>query len=76
MTVFSEAHSMTETTPQDIHTYLIGIMQQAVATFLQQEQIDFDATQLPIDLRLSAQASFGDYSIPVMAWSGKLKRPR
>ncbi|GCE16571.1 arginine--tRNA ligase [Dictyobacter kobayashii] len=75
MTVLSEAHSMTETTPQDIHTYLTGIMQQAVATFLQQEQIEFDATQLPIDLRLSAQASFGDYSIPVMAWSGKLKRP-
>ncbi|GCE24715.1 arginine--tRNA ligase [Dictyobacter alpinus] len=75
MTVSSEAHSMTETSAQDIHAYLIGIMQQAVATFLEQEQIEFDAAQLPIDLRLSAQASFGDYSIPVMAWSGKLKRP-
>ncbi|GCE02986.1 arginyl-tRNA synthetase [Dictyobacter aurantiacus] len=75
MTVLNEAHAMTESTPQDIHAYLTGIMQQAVASYLEQEHIDFDATQLPIDLRLSAQASFGDYSIPVMAWSGKLKRP-
>ncbi|GLV56390.1 arginyl-tRNA synthetase [Dictyobacter sp. S3.2.2.5] len=75
MTVLNEAHAMTESTPQDIHSYLTGIMQQTVASYLQQEHIDFDATQLPIDLRLSAQASFGDYSIPVMAWSGKLKRP-
>ncbi|GCF07407.1 arginine--tRNA ligase [Dictyobacter arantiisoli] len=75
MTVSSEAQFMTDSTPQDIHTYITGIMQQAVATYLEQEQSSIDATQLPIDLRLSAQASFGDYSIPVMAWSGKLKRP-
>lgn len=66
---------MSETTQQDIYTYLTEIMRQATATYLEQEHIDIDTTQLPIDLRLSAQASFGDYSIPVMAWAGKLKRP-
>lgn len=75
MTVSNEAYAMTDSTPQDIHAYLTGLMQQAVATYLEQEHINFDATQLPIDLRLSAQASFGDYSLPVMAWAGKLKRP-
>src|SRR5205814_1237943 len=37
----------------------------------------FDADQLPIDLRFSAQASFGDYSMPIMKWIGKdkLNRP-
>jgi arginyl-tRNA synthetase len=74
MTVSNEAHSMSEPTQQDIHTYLTELMQQATITYLEQEHIDIDATQLPIDLRLSAQASFGDYSIPVMAWAGKLKR--
>jgi arginyl-tRNA synthetase len=75
MTIFSEAQQMSETTPQDSYEYLTGLAKQAVSTYLTQEQILFDATQLPIDLRVSAQASFGDYSMPVMAWAGKLKRP-
>jgi arginyl-tRNA synthetase len=74
MTVSNEAHAMTDSTPQDLYAYLTGLTQQAVETYLEQEHIDFDAHQLPLDLRLSAQASFGDYSIPVMAWAGKLKR--
>ncbi|BCL84303.1 arginine--tRNA ligase [Ktedonobacteria bacterium brp13] len=64
-----------DATPQDIFAYLTGLLQQTRATFIEQEQLDIDAAQLPIDIRPSAQASFGDYSIPLMAWSGKLKRP-
>jgi arginyl-tRNA synthetase len=75
MSIFSEAQRMSETTPQDSYEYLIGLARQAVSTYLTQEQIQFDASQLPIDLRVSAQATFGDYSMPVMAWAGKLKRP-
>lgn len=68
---------MIETHPKDLHDYLIGLIKQAVVTYFKQEQIEFDVTQLPIDLRVSAQTSFGDYSMPVMAWAGKnrLKRP-
>jgi arginyl-tRNA synthetase len=66
---------MSETTPQNSYEYLTELARQAVSTYLTQEQIAFDPIQLPIDLRVSAQASFGDYSMPVMAWAGKLKRP-
>ncbi len=65
---------MSETTPYDSYEYLTELAKQAVSTYLTQEQIQFDPTQLPIDLRVSAQASFGDYSMPVMSWAGKLKR--
>ncbi|GCE12645.1 arginine--tRNA ligase [Tengunoibacter tsumagoiensis] len=75
MSVTNEAHHMAEATPKDLYEYLTEIIHQAVVTYLAQEEIAFDVAQLPIDLRISAQASFGDYSIPVMAWSGKLKRP-
>lgn len=74
MTIFSEAQPMSETTPQNSYEYLTELTKQAVSTYLTQEQIEFDPIQLPIDLRVSAQASFGDYSMPVMAWAGKLKR--
>ena len=68
---------MIETHPKDLYDYLIGLIKQAVVTYFKQEQIEFNVAQLPIDLRVSAQASFGDYSMPVMAWAGKnkLKRP-
>jgi arginyl-tRNA synthetase len=77
MTIFSEAQLMTEIQPKDMYDYLTGLVKQAVTTYFKQERIKFDATQLPIDLRVSAQANFGDYSMPVMAWAGKnkLKRP-
>jgi len=76
MSVTSEAEHMIEsTTAQDILGYLTGLLQEAVAAYLTQENIQIDVTQLPIDLRFSAQASFGDYSVPVMSWAGKLKLP-
>src|SRR5689334_13588266 len=76
MTVFHEAQQMSESISQDIFDYLTGLAKQAVLTYLSQAQIDFDleTTPLPIDIRPSAQASFGDYSMPVMAWSRSLKR--
>src|SRR5438552_10245940 len=77
MTTTSEAIHMAEATPRDLHEYLTTFIKQALVTYLAQEQIDFDVEQLPIDLRFSAQASFGDYSMPVMKWTGKhmLNRP-
>src|SRR6478609_10514168 len=65
---------MTDSTPQDIYAYLTGLIKSAVATYLAQEHLDIEAAQLPIDVRISAQASFGDYSVPFMSWAGKLKR--
>lgn len=76
MTTFSEAQEVAETTPRDLYEYLTQLIKQATATYLAQEHIDFDVEQLPVDLRFSAQASFGDYSIPVMAWAGKNKLGR
>src|SRR5437879_1263216 len=76
MTTTSQVQHMTESTPRDLHEYLTTFIKQAIVTYLTQEQIDFDVEQLPIDLRFSAQASFGDYSMPVMPWAGKNKLAR
>ena len=77
MTTTRETEQMAEATPRDLHEYLTIFIKQAIVTYLSQEQIDFDAEQLEIDLRFSAQASFGDYSMPVMKWASKnrLGRP-
>src|SRR6266699_7315634 len=76
MTTTSETEHMAEATPRDLHEYLTTFIKQAIVTYLTQEQIDFDVEHLPIDLRFSAQASFGDYSMPVMPWAGKNKLGR
>ncbi len=77
MIVASEAHHMADATPKDFYEYLLLHIKQAVTTYLAHEQISYDVEQLAFDLRFSAQASFGDYSMPVMAWAGKnrLGRP-
>ncbi len=62
--------------PQDIQAYLTELVKEAVTRYLKQETVTLEIEQLPIDLRFSAQASFGDYSMPVMAWSGKKKLGR
>ena len=64
------------TGPKDFLEYLTALIQQAVVIYLEQEHIAIDKEQLPIDLRFSAQASFGDYSMPVMQWAGKNKLGR
>ncbi|MBV9712498.1 MAG: arginine--tRNA ligase, partial [Ktedonobacteraceae bacterium] len=76
MTVISEAQHMSESASRDFHDYLTGLIKQATRTYLAQEQIQFDVEQLPMDLRFSAQSSFGDYSMPVMAWASKNKLGR
>src|SRR2546425_3802953 len=76
MTTTSETLHMAETTPGDLYDYLRTFINQAIVTYLTQEQIEFDVEQLPIDLRFSAQASFGDYSMPVMSWASKNKLAR
>lgn len=76
MSITSQEQETAETQPEDLYTYLVRVMQQAVRAYLVQEQIDFDVEQLPMNLGFSAQASFGDYSMPVMAWAGKNKLGR
>ncbi len=76
MTTTSETEHMAEATPRDLHEYLTTFIKQAIVTYLSQVQIDFDAEQLEIDLRFSAQTSFGDYSTPVMKWASKNKLGR
>ena len=68
---------MAEAAAQDMQTYLTGLIQEAITRYLAQEGLTIEVEQLPIDLRFSAQASFGDYSMPVMSWSSKnrLGRP-
>jgi len=65
------------TGPKDFLEYLTALIKQAVARYLEQEQLTIDTEQLTIDLRFSANSNFGDYSMPVMKWAGKnaLGRP-
>ncbi|GAC1423582.1 MAG: arginine--tRNA ligase [Ktedonobacteraceae bacterium] len=74
MIVTSEVLYMTG--PKDFLEYLTALIKQAVTIYLEQEHIETNIEQLPIDLRFSAQASFGDYSMPVMQWAGKSKLGR
>jgi arginyl-tRNA synthetase len=76
MTATSKAEQMTKPTANDILEYLTTLIKEATRTYLTQEQINFDVEELPIDLRFSAQSSFGDYSMPVMPWAGKNKLGR
>ncbi len=71
MTTTSKAQHMEKSSAEDIHAYLTRLIKQATQTYLTREQISFDVEQLPVDLRFSAQSSFGDYSMPVMPWAGK-----
>ncbi|MBA2288597.1 MAG: arginine--tRNA ligase [Ktedonobacteraceae bacterium] len=77
MTTTSEAQQTAGATPKDLYDYLVERIKQAAAAYITQEHIDCDSAQLPINLDFSAQASFGDYSLPLMAWAGKkmLGRP-
>lgn len=76
MTISKEIQHMAESAPQDMQAYLTGLVREATARYLAQEGLSLEIEQLPIDLRFSAQASFGDYSMPVMPWSGKKKLGR
>ena len=76
MSITSEKQQTAESDPRDLNAYLTALVKQATLIYLAQEQIDFDIEQLPIDLRFSAQANFGDYSMPVMSWAGKNKLGR
>jgi arginyl-tRNA synthetase len=76
MSIRSQEQETMNETPGDLHDYLVSLIRQATAAYLAQEQIAADSEQLPIDLRFSAQASFGDYSVPLMKWAGKDKLGR
>jgi len=76
MTASSKAQLMTKSSATDIYEYLTTLIKQATKSFLVREQISLDIEELPIDLRFSAQSSFGDYSMPVMPWAGKNKLGR
>src|SRR5438132_10729719 len=76
MSITSQEQETAETQPEDLYEYLTRLIQQATRAYLAQEHIDFDVEDLPIDLRFSAQSSFGDYSMPVMPWASKNKLGR
>src|SRR3974390_2823378 len=76
MTVSSKAQPMTKPSATDIYEKLTTLIKQAIKTYLQREQIALDIEELTIDLRFSAQSSFGDYSMPVMPWASKNKLGR
>jgi len=76
MSLTSEKQQTAESDARDLNAYLTALVKQATLIYLAQEQIDLDIEQLPIDLRFSAQASFGDYSMPIMSWAGKNKLGR
>src|SRR5260370_37194061 len=76
MSITSQAEETAYMIPGDLYDYLVSLTRQATATYLAQEVIAIDLEQLPIDLRFSAQASFGDYSIPLMPWAAKNKLGR
>ncbi|WP_069806088.1 arginine--tRNA ligase [Thermogemmatispora onikobensis] len=77
MTTSTEAQETAEAAPRDLHEYLSALVRKAARSYLAREQIDYPVEELPIDLGFSAQASFGDYSVPLMSWAAKnrLGRP-
>jgi arginyl-tRNA synthetase len=76
MTASSKAQLMTKPSATDIYEYLTALIKQTTKSYLIQEHISLDIEELPIDLRFSAQISFGDYSMPVMPWASKNKLGR
>lgn len=62
-------------TSMDMAAYLTDQVRKALKNYLAQEELSIELAQLPITMRFSAQASFGDYSMPVMAWTKHIKRP-
>lgn len=61
---------------QDLVASLTDLVREATMRYLAQEGLVIALEDLPIDLRVSAQASFGDYSMPIMAWASKQKLGR
>src|SRR5579859_5630049 len=74
MSITSQAEETANVIPGDIYDYLVSLTRQATATYLAQEGIAVELEQLPINLSFSANASFGDYSIPLMKWAKPLRR--
>ncbi len=62
-------------TPMDMSAYLTEFVSEALTRYLAQEKLAIELAQLPVVMNFSAQASFGDYSMPTMAWSKATRRP-
>jgi arginyl-tRNA synthetase len=76
MSITSEKQQTSESDAKDLNAYLTMLVKQATLTYLANEQIHIAIEQLPINVGFSAQASFGDYSVPLMSWAGKNKLGR
>ncbi|HEX8982882.1 MAG TPA: arginine--tRNA ligase [Ktedonobacterales bacterium] len=61
----------------DLIERLTGLLRDAAAAYIREEGLAADPATLPFDVRPTAQASFGDYGMPLMPWAGKnrLGRP-
>lgn len=62
---------------RDLIERLTDLLRVAAAAYIRDEGLDADAEALPFDVRPTAQASFGDYGMPLMPWAAKnrLGRP-
>jgi arginyl-tRNA synthetase len=67
---------MAPSTPEDLVALLTKLVREVTGRYLAQEKLLIALEDLPIDLRLSAEARFGDYSMPIMAWASKQKLGR
>jgi arginyl-tRNA synthetase len=76
MPTTTEVQETADATPRDLYEYLTSLVREAARNYLAKEQIDYPVEELPIDLDFSAQASFGDYSVPLMPWAAKSRLGR
>jgi arginyl-tRNA synthetase len=74
MTISKTIQEAAATGPQDLQNHLTQRIREAATRYLAFEGLTIEIEQLPIILGFSAQASFGDYSMPVMPWAKKLGR--
>ncbi|HEX9035507.1 MAG TPA: arginine--tRNA ligase [Ktedonobacterales bacterium] len=59
--------------PQDFIARLTALLQEATARYIRDEGLSISVDALPFDVRSTTQASFGDYSMPLMPWAAKTR---
>jgi arginyl-tRNA synthetase len=60
----------------DLIERLTDLLRTAAAAYIRAEGLEADVATLPFDVRPAAQASFGDYGMPLMSWAGKQRLGR
>src|SRR6185312_1470404 len=60
----------------DLIERLADLLHTAAAAYIRAEGLEADVATLTFDVRPAAQASFGDYGMPLMSWAGKQRLGR